>query len=200
MRASRRILVLVQPPSPIRVARRALVLCAVTMRSIAEGEAETAADTYAQSRAWLKAQGLDDELEPRERSFLDRRLGSAGEDEVAAGSWRAEGLAVLAWALGVAEVPGPDQESDPMELWTALDFLSDGRPQVLDYPAVRSPAEIAAQNTRVTTGLLALEKEIISGHANEEVMKALRITREREQALRWLRGDAERYSDVETTS
>lgn len=170
------------------------------MRAIAEAEAESAAETYAQSRAWLTAHGLDAELEPRERAFLDRPLGSASEEEAAAGSWRAEGLAVLAWALGVAELPGPDQESDPMELWTALDFLSDGKPAILDYPALRTPAEISAQNTRVTTTLLALEKEIISGQANEIVMQALRVAREREQALRWLRGDAEKYSDVETTS
>jgi hypothetical protein len=170
------------------------------MRAIAEAEAESAGETYAQSRAWLTAHGLDAELEPRERAFLDHRLGAASDEDVAYGSWRAEGLAVLAWALGVAEVPGPDQQADPMELWTALDFLSDGRPSILDYPALRSPAEIAAQNTRVTTTLLALEKEIISGQANESVMSALKIAREREQALRWLRGDAEKYSDVETTS
>lgn len=187
-------------PSPARVAKRALVLCAVTMRAIAEAEAESAGDTYAQSRAWLTAHGLDEELEPRERAFLDSALGTASDEEVAGGSWRAEGLAVLAWALGVAEVPGPEEEADPMEIWTALDFLSDGRPAILDYPALRTPAEIAAQNTRFTTGLLALEKEIISGQADESVMKALRATREREQALRWLRGDAETYSDVETTS
>lgn len=170
------------------------------MRAIAEAEADSAGETYAQSRAWLTAMGLDDELEPRERAFLDLRLGAASDDDVSHGSWRAEGLAVLAWALGVAEIPGPDQQADPMELWTALDFLSDGRPSILDYPALRTPAEIAAQNTRVTTGLLALEKEIISGNANAQIMAALRVTREREQALRWLRGDAERYSDVETTS
>lgn len=170
------------------------------MRAIAEAEAESAGDTYAQSRAWLTAHGLDDELEPRERAFLDQPLGSASDEDVSYGSWRAEGLAVLAWALGVAEIGGPDEQSDPMELWTALDFLSDGRPSILDYPALRSPAEIAAQNTRFTTGLLAMEKEIISGRASEQVMVSLRIAREREQALRWLRGDAERYSDVETTS
>jgi len=170
------------------------------MRAIAEAEAESAAETYEQSRAWLTAHGLDAELEAREKAFLDRALGSASEEEASAASWRAEGLAVLAWALGVAELPGPDQESDPMELWTALDFLSDGKPSILEYPALRTPPEIAAQNTRITTTLLALEKEIISGQANEIVMKALRIAREREQALRWLRGDAERYSDVETTS
>jgi hypothetical protein len=170
------------------------------MRAIAEAEAQSAADTYAQSRAWLTAHGLDAELEPRERAFLDLPLGSASEEDAAYGSWRAEGLAALAWALGVAELPGPDQQAEPMELWTALDFLSDGAPSILEYPALRSSAEIAAQNTRVTTTLLALEKEIISGHANELVMQALRIAREREQALRWLRGDAERYGDVETTS
>jgi hypothetical protein len=170
------------------------------MRAIAEAEAESAGDTYAQSRAWLTSNGIDEELEPRERAFLDLRLGGASDDDVSYGSWRAEGLAVLAWSLGVAELPGPDEQSDPMELWTALDFLSDGRPAILEYPALRSPAEIAAQNTRFTTGLLALEKEIISGHASTEVMAALRIAREREQALRWLRGDAEKYSDVETTS
>jgi hypothetical protein len=170
------------------------------MRAIAEAEAESAGDTYAQSRAWLTANGLDDEIEPRERAFLDRSLGAASDDEIAQGSWRAEGLAVLAWALGVAEMPAPDEQADPMDLWTALDFLSDGRPSILDYPALRDAAAIAAQNTRFTTGLLALEKEIISGQATEDVMAALRIAREREQALRWLRGDAEKYSDVETTS
>jgi hypothetical protein len=170
------------------------------MRAIAESEAESAGDTYARSRAWLTANGLDDELEPRERTFLDCALGTASDDDVSLGSWRVEGLAVLAWALGVADLAGPDREADPMDLWTALDFLSEGRPAILDYPALRTPPEIAAQNTRVTTGLLALEKEIISGNANDAIMTALRLTREREQALRWLRGDAERYSDVETTS
>jgi hypothetical protein len=170
------------------------------MRSIAEAEAESAADTYAQSRAWMTAHGLDAELEPRERAFLDLRLGGASDEDVSYGSWRAEGLAVLAWALGVAELPGPDEPADPMDLWTALDFLSDGPPAILEYPALRTPAEIAAQNTRITTGLLALEKEIITGHASEAISDALRIAREREQALRWLRGDAERYADVETTS
>src|SRR5262245_20037254 len=65
-----------EPPTPERVARRALALTAVTTRAILEQDAENpkAAGTYQDLLAWVREAGIDDELEPEESEVLQRPL------------------------------------------------------------------------------------------------------------------------------
>ena len=104
-----------RPPSAERVARRALCLAAVVCRSAIEGDAGNGeAEALRQSvLEWAAAIGIIPEIEPRELALLQAPLGGLSERERIDGSWRGEGFAVLAWALGRCDLPPYDIEAEP---------------------------------------------------------------------------------------
>jgi len=124
------------PPTPLRVARRALVLAAVVMRAHLESE-DRFAEPEAQRQAilgWLREYGLLEEIEDDERALLEAPLTAPSERRIIEASWRAEGMVVLAWALGKAIIPQHDTLCEPAAVADALGFLSDERPDILDSP------------------------------------------------------------------
>lgn len=129
------------PPTPLRVARRALALAAVVMRAHLESD-DRFSDPEAQRQlilAWLSHHNLMEELEDRERELLEAPLTAISQREVIEASWRAEGLVVLAWALGKATIPQHDTLCDPAAVANELGFLSDDRPDILDRPRLVDP-------------------------------------------------------------
>ena len=54
--------------------------------------------------------GLDEELDPAERTMLRGGIGSLDKPTVIRGTWRYEGAAVLAWSLGRLELPPIDEQ------------------------------------------------------------------------------------------
>jgi hypothetical protein len=131
------------PPTPERVARRALVLAAVAIRGLIESAPndDEAKDLHARILPWLRAIGADAELEPHETRILETPLGAAPPRDIVNASWRSEGLAVLAWALGAAELPPHDTFVETRAVADAIGFLAPA-PRVLAEPKMRSREEL----------------------------------------------------------
>jgi hypothetical protein len=121
-----------QPPTPQRVAGRALALAAVAGRALLEQEDPSDAgveETRQRINAWVDAVGIRDELEPDEEKLLRQGLGAPDQQAAINGCWRLEGLCILAWALGRFDVPRHDQAIDPPALLRAV--------HILDAPAAK---------------------------------------------------------------
>jgi hypothetical protein len=135
-----------RPPTPGRVARRALALAAVGARSLLEQQDLKDPDvemTRVRVVEWVRAAGVEDELEPGERMLLARGLGQVPRQEGVNGTWRLEGLVVLAWALGRFDLPPHDEMVDPGNLLPALSILNvEGAKELLDAATLRPPEEI----------------------------------------------------------
>lgn len=128
------------PPTARRAAKRALVLCAVTMRAYLEGEGAADTPEYHQRMlAWLDGQPLGDEFERAERSFVWAPIGKLSKKKVTEALWRSEGLGVLAWSLGRAQLPAPHEEVDQQKTAKGLGFMHE--PIVLKGPKLRGLAE-----------------------------------------------------------
>jgi hypothetical protein len=158
-----------EAPSPMRVARRALALTAVTIRAILEQDAgePAAADTYQNLLAWLEDVKVGDELEPDEWEVLQRPLGRLDPDMQVNSSWRLEGLVVLAWALGRFEVPPHDRLVELQPLWQSLGgFDYEAAEALLADSQLRPLEEIAALRNR----LFAVHWRLRNFHLNCEVL------------------------------
>lgn len=141
------------PPTVERVVRRAYALAAVVRRGLIEHESEgrEAEVGAAALRAWLERHGLWDELEPAEAALLTMPPGDLDPQATINAVWRAEGVGVLAWALGRRELPPHDEVGDVALLERALDAGSRGRPALLDGATLRSTAELEAMQRRLLT-------------------------------------------------
>jgi hypothetical protein len=128
------------PPTPLRVAQRALVLAGVTCRGFIERDTESE-PLRQRVMAWLNALGLVHELEPDEASLLNTPVGLLTPQQSIDAGWRCEGLVVLAWALGSHELPAQDESVHPKEVADSLGFL-DAAPSALAAPALRPPSEL----------------------------------------------------------
>ncbi|HEX8697158.1 MAG TPA: DUF4272 domain-containing protein [Longimicrobium sp.] len=141
-----------EPPTAERVARRALALAAVTARAILEREARErgAAGKHQDLLGWVRETGVEDELEEYEREHLRQPPGRLDPRSQMNASWRLEGLAVLAWALGRFELPPHDELVDPDPLWKSLGLLDAGAARaLLASPALRPREEIEALRSRL---------------------------------------------------
>lgn len=153
------------PPSAERVARRALALVAVTVRAYNEAETHgtEAAGLHRELLNWVRDAGIEDELEgpdpsvPRwvdERSVVMAPPGGLDAQAQTDASWRAEGLAVLAWALGLYELPAHDEPADPFTLWETLE----------DGDAAKARALLASATLRPREEIEALRKRLFALH------------------------------------
>jgi hypothetical protein len=127
-----------------RVAVRALVLAGIVCRgSIEEDQGDPEAELFRQRVIqWMQRLKLFDEAEPDEAKVLHAPLGALSQQEAADATWRAEGMAVLAWALGVIELPSYDTSVNPTEVAQALGFLNEKRKTVLRAPRLLPEATI----------------------------------------------------------
>ncbi|MEO0813002.1 MAG: DUF4272 domain-containing protein, partial [Myxococcota bacterium] len=108
------------PPTPERVAKRALVLSAMSARALSEINPDDG-DMDALRRdlwSWVEESGLESELEANERAFLSS-VEIPDEQHLVNAVWGSEGLAVLGWALRWWELPRYDQISEPPTFWKA---------------------------------------------------------------------------------
>jgi hypothetical protein len=142
------------PPTSIRVARRALALTAVTVRAILEQDATRKAPhaepVYKDLLAWIETIGIGDELEPDEWEVIQRPLGKLSSRQQIDSTWRLEGLVVLAWALERFEIPPHDQLVNFNPMWQSLGVMdADASRALLDSPALRSREEISTLRNRL---------------------------------------------------
>ncbi|MCB1006074.1 MAG: DUF4272 domain-containing protein [Acidimicrobiales bacterium] len=125
-------------PDAARVARRALALAAVSSRAFLEQMPTDAGDIELERvklHAWVDSVDIADDLEPEEWRLLQTRVGSLNPSRAVDAAWRFEGLTVLAWALGRAEVPPDHQLVEATALFPSIGFL--------DYEASRRLVESA---------------------------------------------------------
>ncbi len=133
------------PPAPQRVAARALVLCAVVCRGFIEQEPKSRDNESLRRRVldWLDGLTLMPEVEPSELALLRAPLGTLSPQDAVDAGWRCEGLALLAWALQVFELPGYDEEVEPKAVTEALGFLwAEEAGELLAAPTLRPAAEL----------------------------------------------------------
>lgn len=123
-------------PQADAVLRRALALFGVAARAALEDEPDAAA-RRARLLEWLRGTGLEAGLEPAEAELVQAPVGSLGEAAVRDASWRAEGIYVLAWALGLHPPLAHDRLVDPNELAGPLGVLD---------PAAPGPASLRADH------------------------------------------------------
>ena len=137
------------PPTPERVLRRAWCIASVAWRAAAETFApDDRAKAIVDVRAWIERTALHDELEEGERATIEAPAGELRGRPYVDASWRAEGLGVLAWALGVHPLPDHETLCDPFPVFRAIGFMT-ARPSTLQHPTLRSPDEIEWQALRL---------------------------------------------------
>lgn len=90
--------------------------------------------------------GLDEELSDWERKILSTEFGQLQERDRINASWLAEGLVILAWALGRADLPDFDKQCDPSGTANSLGFLQPESETVLSKPSLRSSIELNEYN------------------------------------------------------
>jgi hypothetical protein len=134
------------PPTPVEVGRRALILSAVVCRANLEqyADEEYRHEAVEQIREWFGELGLWPHLELREEQLLQAEFGTLPRQLWVEGTWFAEGLAVLAWALRRGNFPPHDRKVDPIAVTNALDFLHPDASKLLAAPTLRSPDELKA--------------------------------------------------------
>jgi len=148
----------VEPPGAETVARRAAILSTVVGRGLIEadeavqdGDALIASDLL----AYFDELDLARDAEPEEEALIRAPYGTLPDQAVIDATWRAEGLAVLSWALGVLdELPPIDETVDLHALAERLrlPWGSAAEIGILSSPELRrSPAEIDALDTMLLT-------------------------------------------------
>jgi hypothetical protein len=180
------------PPPARRVAARTLVLAAVVGRASLETRGEGGADAPTPLE-WLNSLGIARELEPWESAFLRQPLGRAAPAVVGNASWRAEGLAVLAWALNRFPLPAYDEATLPESALASVGYGSRevGR-QLLDAGVLRPAAEIerlAAHATVVTWRLRTFGLSPVPWHFSDYLRGHGAFKESWLDGLRFLDGD-----------
>lgn len=139
-------------PSAGRVAIRALALVALTARAMLEwsGDDPGTGLTHENVLEWARETGAMDEMEPEEREVMQAPLRSLAPQPHVNAAWRLEGVAVLAWALGLADLPPHDRVTQPDDVWDHFGFLDvDAARAILAAPVLRPRDEIAALRQRL---------------------------------------------------
>ena len=139
---------------PALVVGRALVLAAVCRRAHLEiAPQDLGADDPEGERfdlaGWIVEEGLDPAMTANEHRLLKTRLGKVAREEVVAASWHVEGLAALAWTLGLLEAPPPyDAPVAPGDLLARLPAPWQSTRALRTGATLRPEAEIAFERER----------------------------------------------------
>jgi hypothetical protein len=130
------------PPDAEAVRRRARALVLGVWRGLVERERPPEPER-ALAGLRRRAADLAADLEPEEAAFLAAGLGEPRLEAVARAVWRAEGAAVLAWALGRLALPAVDAVTDVRALSEAVELRGSGTP-----PSLRPRHELTARRNR----------------------------------------------------
>jgi hypothetical protein len=141
------------PPTPDRVAARAIVLSAVACRALIEEDAaKPGADELRKDVvAWLDRVGVAGEMEQSEAALLATPLGKLDKKTALDATWRSEGMVVLAWVLGWASLPDFFTQCEPSEVANGMGFLGERNTTLLERPVLRDSSQISqAEETYLT--------------------------------------------------
>ena len=134
------------PPAARIVAERAMILGALACRGHLEhgaGDA-TAEEMNARLLEWLRLLDLWGSMDPAEKVLLESSLGTLSQRDESTAGWRAEGLLVVEWALGLADLIPHDTKADPFELTDALYFLHEDAGEIVEEATLRDSEDLAA--------------------------------------------------------
>lgn len=228
------------PPTEDRVRRRAWAIAAVICRAFIETFEDTseAAALHSRVLSWIDAIDLRSEFEGKELATIDADIGSLDHQAMLNGTWRSEGLVVLAWALQAAEIPPHDQMVDPSGITNSVLFLADDaidranklrlrgddeldrfseiqlalhwrlrdfslRPQAMDFrnfPEKSWFGPLSIEGVSLAEDDLAIDGIPIAKAPQDRCRQCQSIASERHQAINWLRGWHEVYSEVDTST
>jgi hypothetical protein len=140
-------------PSAPRIAARSIALVGVCGRAMLELEDSRKMAEFKRLHLceWIDRLGVMEELEDSETTLLDTPCGLLDEQTMINAFWRAEGMLVLAWALGRCELGRYDENCNGGEIAGRLGFLSERSQTVLENPTLRDVGEIQRwRNTYLT--------------------------------------------------
>ena len=143
------------PPAAERVAARALVLLALSMRGLLEEDAGKPDEPQAEAlrvklATWLERHAaLRDELEAHERTVLIAPIGKAQRQAIIDAVWAAEGAQVLLFALGARALPAHDDQEHPYKVAREIGVLGATPPALLDGPQLASLEELLCLQRRL---------------------------------------------------
>ena len=193
----------VAPPSPARVAKRAMVLAALVCRGFIEvespGEVE---ELRASLLPWVDKVGAREEMEQHELVALTAPLGGLDAQTQINLAWAVESLAVLVWAMERYELHPEDTLAEPQSITQKLHLLNDSAKAFVDNPILRDVKVLEEMRDTCYRQHCRL-KEFASNPLNSEKIaeKSFSITssisRERMRASQWLVGSNSVYSEVD---
>jgi hypothetical protein len=133
-------------PVARRVAERMYAMLSVAYRGVLDINSERVhREAYLTRLAdWFWTLNVGHELEDHERHILDQPLGAIGRDEAMAISQQLEAVAVLAWALELAELPAPDQFVQAKRLADVLGLFREDTRFVIDSAELRHEHDLRA--------------------------------------------------------
>ena len=142
-----------EPPDAERVAARAYVLAAVAARGLLDMnlmQGNSPAYRLDELQEWFGSLGIDDELEPEERKILETPEQQLPQQDVINSVWCLEALAVLAWALRLADLPPYDELVEVDEFLSTLGLLNPDKARAnLATPQLRPRAELDRYNEQI---------------------------------------------------
>lgn len=119
--------VVLDPPKVERLVRRLHVIAALVERGFLEEPGVPNAESTQRSNIEsLRATEALSEAELEEEALLEAPIGQLKDKEKWALPWLSEGGMVIAWSLGLAELPAYDQQVNVHELYKIAKGLADG--------------------------------------------------------------------------
>jgi len=149
--------------SPQAAAKRAICLASLVLRAQAEydlhpepgdsphGDRTGDPGFVERVKTWMKGEEFWEAASPRERSLLEKPLGSWSKQEIADGQWREDALVVLLWALQPdMKMPTYDEQASQSEVMKSVPHPAASQAFVANAK-FRDPGEIT--NARDTAEL-----------------------------------------------
>lgn len=134
------------------VHRRALALAYLTCRAMIDTDPSPRASKMSDNiLLFVNRVGLVDDLLPHEMSMLGAPFGSLTEPDCAQTSWLSEGMVVLAWAIGLTDLPGPRTKCNPGPAAISLGMFQPGTKDRLAQAVLRNHDEIESKSLTYLT-------------------------------------------------
>jgi hypothetical protein len=129
--------------TPQQVARRAVILSAISFRSSLEVTDHPRVNEICQRLLpWLIETDCEDEIDPIERELLQTPLRQLSGAQKTDANWSGEAAAFFCWTLNLSPPLKETQHADPSILTEILHILQPQASQIIRFASLRDRAEI----------------------------------------------------------